>query len=468
MSGDALNSDAVKNRQSTRRSKGSKRKVDDLEKGSPGTSKKRQSTKVSNNSVKPPRPQTKPKASSPCLPPAKKSSRIAKRDQGKRKKGNSSTQSLSKKQQEEVMELLGKANVDSNLLSSIESQIQRPDDDALPSEDDESDIDKHSSPKLSAPSRVVTDSAKRKRTRLSSSRSLKDNVINEDENDQEEDDVGEFQRDLLQDIEDNEKLDDDGDEDAPLQQCESDDVHPAPVLEESEEEQEVSINMNTHLQIPQPQEDGTIVPVPTPDKDIDPSQPDTFPPQRGTFQPRQRPEADPRLDERDTLQHANNTIPITGTASVDDSVLMNTIAVMQRSIMSSMEAFSAQMMAEIQAERQETKRLREHVTELATIVTTTAVAMFNKHPSSNPRVKEIQRKLCLLPALFNDSFMLKIFPRVVIGFIVNNIDEQQPFRNLEENGVQYLCVLNFSRKPKETKKEKFSSEVGRIYSKFRY
>lgn len=447
-----LNSDAVKNPMSTRRGK---RKNDELEKPSAGKSRRRNSARNSNGSGK--QAQLSPAAvrngSSSKVKPLNKVRKSTRKDQGVKKRSAISKQNLTNKQQEQVLQLLQKANVDSNLLTSLEAQINSDDDAVTSRAGDESEFDTDSSPKRNTPSRTAAHSPPKNPRRVSTRRRSREQVIPEDVDDFEGQNPGEFHREQFEDAEDNEKLDDDHDDNRHLDEQADDDEHPAPVFDRSDEEQEVSFDINDERQNAS-NEDGTHaqVPISTQNEIPSPSRPPQF------------TDIMTVAGRGDTFQEE---LPAP-TAGFDDSVLMNTIALMQRSITSSVEASSAQLLAELRAEREDTRRLREHVSELTSIITTTAVAMFNKQPSSNPRVKEMQRKLCLLPALFNDSFMLKILPRVVVGFIANDIEEGSAYSSLEEKGVQYLCVLYFARRPKERKKEKFASEVGRVYSKIRF
>lgn len=394
-----LNSEAVKNPMSTRRSK---RKVDDLDKPSHGSSKKRQVSKRSNGSVQP----SPLSASKQPKPTASKGTRKVnkniKKDQGGSKMGGISNKALTKKQQEQLFQLLGKANVDSAVLSTVQTKVTNDDENGSPCEDDESDNDNYSPQMRSttSPGSSLLPSTKQKR--ISTRRSSREIDIDDDEDHKEDQDAGEFQREQLEDAEERDNLDDELEDD----DVDRDTDHPAPALANSDEEQEVSFNINSHGQ-DTPQEVRTTGqnPSPTPSKNSSP----------------------PRLEHAndgatmaDQVRECQIGIP-TLSNRIDDSVLMNMITLMQWSITSSVEASNANLLAEIRANREETKRLREHVTELTTVISNLAVAVFNKHPSSNPRVKEIHRKLCLLPALFNDSFLLKILPRVVIGFIVNVI-----------------------------------------------
>jgi len=163
--------------------------------------------------------------------------------------------------------------------------------------------------------------------------------------------------------------------------------------------------------------------------------------------------------------HMNSIANVNG---IDESVLYNVVEMLKKSLFTEMQSSFHKVLNEIRSDRDNAKKLREHISELTSIVTTTASAIFIKQTASQPRGKEIQRKLCLLPALFNDHVMLKILPRVVIGFLVNNIANGSTLGNVERKGVEFLSVMYFSKQPNEKKKEKFDTEVGRIYSKFRY
>ena len=155
-------------------------------------------------------------------------------------------------------------------------------------------------------------------------------------------------------------------------------------------------------------------------------------------------------------------------SSVDTSGFVNIVTSLKKDLFSHIDNSISQMRTEIRADLEEAKKLRDHLTEMTSIVTTTACAVFIKNQSSNPRTKDIQTKLCLLNGLFDDSFLLKVIPKVVVGFFVTNADEGSEYRALEAKGVDYFTVSYFAIQPHERKNAKFSSHVGRIYSKLRY
>ena len=153
--------------------------------------------------------------------------------------------------------------------------------------------------------------------------------------------------------------------------------------------------------------------------------------------------------------------------ALDESVLLRITGSLRQYITSAVSSSLDQVLKEIRSDREDMNKLRENVEGLTSIITTTASAMFIKNPSANPRTKEIRNKLCLLPPIFNYSIMLQIIPRVVIGFIVKHIKTGSALTDLELKGIQQYSILHFSKKPKENRKEKFGSEVGQIYSKYR-
>ena len=139
----------------------------------------------------------------------------------------------------------------------------------------------------------------------------------------------------------------------------------------------------------------------------------------------------------------------------DELVLVHIANVLNRSFSSKLDAAVDQLLKEIRSDREQIYNLRDDVTELTSIITTSASTIFNKHASSNPRTKEIHKKLCLLHPLFNDQFLLKVVPLFVIGFFVTNINEGSTYQSLEARGIELFATLYFSKQPSERKREKF-------------
>lgn len=151
----------------------------------------------------------------------------------------------------------------------------------------------------------------------------------------------------------------------------------------------------------------------------------------------------------------------------DESVMLNVIGTLRHHVSSTVNSSLDQILKEIRSDRDSVKMLRDDVDSLTSMITTMACAIFIKNQSTHPRMKEIQRHLCLLPALFNDAFMLKVIPRVVTGFISRNVNGVSTENELQLKGIELYTVLHFSRQPGETKNEKYDSEVGRVYSTYR-
>ena len=96
---------------------------------------------------------------------------------------------------------------------------------------------------------------------------------------------------------------------------------------------------------------------------------------------------------------------------------MNLFEGLKQSIVSSMKLSITEVLKEVRSDLEQRMKLREHLTELTSIVTTTASQMFIKQTSSNPRQKENQKKFFLLPALLKDQFMLKYYQEFSSGLL---------------------------------------------------
>ena len=69
---------------------------------------------------------------------------------------------------------------------------------------------------------------------------------------------------------------------------------------------------------------------------------------------------------------------------MDESVMLRIIGTLQKYISSSVNSALEEVLKEIRSDRNDVKKLREHVEGLTSIITTTASAMFIKNPSSHP------------------------------------------------------------------------------------
>ena len=106
---------------------------------------------------------------------------------------------------------------------------------------------------------------------------------------------------------------------------------------------------------------------------------------------------------------------------MDDSVLINIFNVVKESIIKHIDMSLNRISSEMTKDRTIMSKLREDVSELGSMLTVIATGQFVKQTSSNPRLKEIQKKLCLLPALFNEQYLLTVLSKCLIGFGINCI-----------------------------------------------
>ena len=428
----------------------SKRKADDVEKQSPASSKKRLSSKSACATG------ATTARSNPCSSVGKRRSKAPK------KKVTSSAaikKNLSEKEKQRMSSLLQKANLDQSLLSAITSQMnsnvekssELGDDDLQANEDEErSPIQKQNST----------------RHRVKPSRKVSTRNSLPDSTDEEDDVHHEYQDELQDDNEGSSEVQDDE------EGCDHDELRDGsgdanvPNIGDSDEEQDVSfhdagLTSSRKLASPVPQAENEASDIQTPTIRVDIDQDSV-----------EKEVENPSDQVAGTFNVANLSGVGSGSNErfpvVDETVLLNIAQVLKATISSEMNNLFSQLQTEMRKDRDLIQNLREHTSELTSMITTMATTIFIRQTASHPRGKELQRKLCLLPAIFNDQVMLKILPRVVVGFFVNSIHSGSQYSVLERNGVDFFSTLYFSIQAKEKKKEKYASEVGKIYSKFRY
>ena len=139
------------------------------------------------------------------------------------------------------------------------------------------------------------------------------------------------------------------------------------------------------------------------------------------------------------------------TSQLDQSFVMNIVQQLKSTIFAEVRSLFAEVILEVRNDRDQIRKLKEHVTELTAIIITTASAIFIKQQASKPTTKEVHRKLCLLPMFFNDNFMLKVLPKVVICFLARSVIRGSIYLELELKVIESLSVLHFSKQPNETK-----------------
>lgn len=165
------------------------------------------------------------------------------------------------------------------------------------------------------------------------------------------------------------------------------------------------------------------------------------------------------------IQPASSINSNSGT--VDESVVHHIAERMKECVTERVNKSVDSLSVKICRELDEVTKIRDQVADLTNVVTTVARAVFIKQPSALPRVKEIHNKICLLPALFTESFILKVMAHCVLCSSWKHKNANRSMQSLERSGTELLSILFFSRQPTEKAKEKFSSETGRKFSRFR-
>lgn len=152
---------------------------------------------------------------------------------------------------------------------------------------------------------------------------------------------------------------------------------------------------------------------------------------------------------------------------VDESTVAHILDAVKQCVKENIEKAVSDITGNLRKDLDEVAKVRDHISELSNAVTTTASAMFIKQNTAVPRLKEIHRTICVLPALFSDSFVLNIMAHCILGIAKSSIGAQRTMFALQQFGSELFAMLFFARQPKETRKEKFSSDTGKKFSKFR-
>lgn len=127
--------------------------------------------------------------------------------------------------------------------------------------------------------------------------------------------------------------------------------------------------------------------------------------------------------------------------NIDESVVKNMLKEDKDFITDHFEVKVGRMVTEIKRERENTSKVRARVEELSPIITTSTANIFIKKPNAPPRLKEIHKKICLLPVLFNERFMLKVLSRSLIGSFLNMIEGDESYHDLQSRGLEMLAIL---------------------------
>ena len=154
-------------------------------------------------------------------------------------------------------------------------------------------------------------------------------------------------------------------------------------------------------------------------------------------------------------------------STIDQSVVTNLFKEVKEFIINHTEVHMERLVTEMKKDRDSMVKMEAHVEELSTIVSTSVATMFIKQPNAPPRLKEIHKKLCLLPALFNENFMLKVLSRTLMGSFLNMVQSGESYNMLEKQGLDMISIMYFAKQNNEKSKEKYSSAIGKLFSKFR-
>lgn len=167
-----------------------------------------------------------------------------------------------------------------------------------------------------------------------------------------------------------------------------------------------------------------------------------------------------------TRNGENNAEAAPMNSRIEEPVLRFILGKMEQCVTDNINSSFGEFMSKMGRELDEVAKIRSQMLELTNVVTASASAMFIKQPGAVPRMKDIHRKICLLPALFNDNFLSKIMARCILGVIYNKCTNQS-VQSLLAAGTEMITVLYFSRKPDEKWKDKYESDIGKIFSRFR-
>lgn len=168
------------------------------------------------------------------------------------------------------------------------------------------------------------------------------------------------------------------------------------------------------------------------------------------------------VDAEDRASTANNQ-----GVDLDSSVLLHIIRSHKAELMDFLKDAINELKEEIRKPSHKLNTLNEEVVELGGIVVTAANAMVGKQGNHSVKPKEVQRALCIVPAIFTEKVICTVMAKVLISFCENEIEKQEVSRK-EKVGFNLLEVMFFSKLRTEKKREKFATELGKKYSAFRH
>lgn len=149
----------------------------------------------------------------------------------------------------------------------------------------------------------------------------------------------------------------------------------------------------------------------------------------------------------------------------DYSTVITAMETMKKCIMTEIDDKLDGIKEELKKDRDFSMKIRDDVAELSTIATSTATFLMSKDTPSNSRQQELERKLCILPAVFSDVLMMNVMTKCLVGLCLMNLNVSN-YGAHERNGTRLLKVMFFCVQPRD-KKNKFESETGKLFSQFR-
>lgn len=158
---------------------------------------------------------------------------------------------------------------------------------------------------------------------------------------------------------------------------------------------------------------------------------------------------------------ANTPQTVHPSGKMNDFDVVNMVNKVEDCIADHYRVIVGRMVTKIRKERDNRSKMHVCEDEPRTIVATSSANISIKRPSASPRLEDIQRNICLLPALFNKRFRLKVLSINLIEYLPTMIDGDEPYHHLQPRVSFMLPILYFNKKSNEKSKGKFATAIGR-------
>jgi len=155
--------------------------------------------------------------------------------------------------------------------------------------------------------------------------------------------------------------------------------------------------------------------------------------------------------------------------SFDQSGMRNLLRTMKEDIISDVKSAVATTLNNDKVYKLESaiNRMQENLDNVSSVVTMTASMLMNKAGTAVPKQKELKQALCILRHVFNNKLFTKIMTKCFVGKFSLQLSSAN-MATQQKVGSDLLSILIFSKKSKEKKKDKFSSQLGQQYSQYRH